>query len=127
MKVILKCLSQVDPYTGEMAPRENEYNGIPEACAMWASGYKHAFLEDCHLYYADSGLEVPDRITDKYYDRYYYGRYIFDQNGEEIGKTDWKVLYLKLFYRSYDPLNPDVSPKMSAILIKERYLDENMD
>lgn len=119
MRVIMKGLSQSDLYSGEMKYFETEYNSIPEACYMWASGYKHCFLEDVHLFYYENGLEVPDSITDKYYDRYYYGRYYFNENGEEIGKRSWTILHVQLFYTSYDPENPEVCPKKSAILLKK--------
>lgn len=118
MKVVLKGLKQIDGYSGEMTYFETEYNGIPEACAMWAFGYKHCFLEDCHLFYAENGCEVPDIITDKYYDRYYYGRYLFDENGEEIGRQSWNILHIQLFYPSFNPENPQICQRKSAILIK---------
>jgi hypothetical protein len=119
MKCILKGLSQTDPYSGEMKPFETEYAGIPEACAMWASGYKHCFLEDCSLFYSDTGKEVPDRITDKYYDRYYYGRYNFDENGEEVGTTRWTFLHLSLYFPTTEYMSPQVTGKRTGVLIKK--------
>lgn len=117
-KCILKGLCQSDAYSGEMKSFETLYNGIPEACSMWASGYKHGFLEDCSLFYDENGLEVPDRITDIYYDRYYYGRYIFDENGEEIGKRNWHFLHIELYFRGFG-LDTEVCPKKTGILIKK--------
>lgn len=94
VKCILKGLCQKDAYSGEMEPFESIYNGIPEAMSMWASGCKHGFLEDLSLWY-ENGIQVSERITDKYYDRYYYGRFIFDENGEEAGRKYWSFVYLK--------------------------------
>lgn len=117
VKCILKGLHEKDAYSGETEPFESEYNGIPEACAMWASGYKHCFLWDCSLHYSDSGLEVSDIITDTYYDRYYYGRYVFDDNGEEIGKTQWSFVHLSLYFGGYD--SPQVSNRKTGVLLKK--------
>lgn len=117
VKCILKGLSQSDPYSGKMQSFETVYNGIPEACSMWASGYKHCFLEECHLYY-ENGLEVPDRITDYYYDRYYYGRFIFDENGEEIGHSKWTFVHLSIYYPSFSSSPPQVNAKKVGILNK---------
>lgn len=115
-RCVLKGLSISDSYSGEMHPFETIFNGIPEACSMWASGYKHCFLEHCQLFY-ENGMEVPDKITDKFYDRYYYGRYLFDENGEEIGKKNWKFLHIQLFYRSHP--DAQICPRKTGILIKK--------
>lgn len=117
VKCILKGLQEIDAYSGEMVPFETEYNGIPEAMSMYASGYKHGFLDDLTLLYADNRLEVPDRITDYLYNRYYYGRYIFDENGEECGKKSWKFLHVQLYFGGYE--NPEVCPKKTGVLVKK--------
>jgi hypothetical protein len=87
---------------------------------MWARGYKHCFLEDCSLFYAENGLEVPVRITDRYYGRYYYGRYIFDENGEEIGKTNWKFLHIELYFPGASFMETQVCPRKTGILVKKK-------
>ena len=115
-KCILKG-NQSDPMTGEDTPFSTQYKGIPQACAMWASGYKHSFLSDCELFYEDSVIEVPSSITDRFYDRYYYGRYIFDENGEEIGKMNWKFLHVELYFPC--SLSPQICPRKTGILIKK--------
>lgn len=115
-KVILRCKHQTDPYSGEMEWGDTEYNGIPEACSMWASGYKHGFLEECSLWDKETGLEIPDRITDKFYDRYYYGRYVFDDNGEEVGHSRWTFVHFSLYFGGYG--EPQVNPKKTGILVR---------
>lgn len=118
VKCILKGMSSSDPYSGEMARFETLYSGIPEACSMWASGCKNCVLEDVSLFYED-GTEVPSKITDKYCDRYYYGRYIFDQNGEEIGKKNWKFLHIELYFPKTPTMPTEVCPRKTGILIKK--------
>nr|CAB4126406.1 hypothetical protein UFOVP88_46 [uncultured Caudovirales phage] len=121
VKCILKGLQLKDVYSGEMEEFETEYNGIPEACAMWASGCKHCFLEDVSLWYSENGLEVPHRITNKYYDRYYYSRYIFDENGEEVGRNIWHFVNLDLYWsKIFHPDQPEVCVKKFGILVKKR-------
>lgn len=118
VKCILKGMSS-DPITGEESSFQTQYNGIPAACSMWASGYKHGFLSDCSLFYEDSELEVPDAITDRFYDRYYYGRYIFDENGEEIGKKSWKFLHINLYF-PFGTESPEICPNKTGVLIKTK-------
>lgn len=117
VKVILKGFSD-DPITGEETPFEEIYNGIPEACSNWAFGYKHSYLSDCSLIYDDTLKEVPDCITDRYYDRYYYGRYIFDEDGEEIGKVSWKFLHIQLYFGSTK--DAQICHKKTGVLLKKR-------
>lgn len=115
-KCILKGKSD-DDESGYMKEFSTEYSGIPEACAMWASGYKHGFLYDCKLYY-ENGNEVPEEITDMFYNRYYYGRYIFDQNGEEVGRRSWSFVHIELFIGGYK--QPEICPRKCGILMKEK-------
>lgn len=116
-KVILRAKREVDSYSGEMKWSDVEYNGIPEACYMWAAGYKHCFLAECSLWDKETGLEIPDRITDYYYDRYYYGRFIFDENGEEIGRLNWKFVHLSLYFGMSDA--PQITPRKTGVLVKK--------
>lgn len=84
MKCVMKGIRDADVYGLEKENFETLYNGIPEACAMWAAGMKHGFLSKVSLYYFDTGLEVPIDIKKEYFDRYYHGEYKFDEFGEEL-------------------------------------------
>lgn len=118
VKCILKGLQGIDD-SGETQSFETIYNGIPEACSMWASGYKHCFLYECSLFYFDSGIEVPDSITDEYYDRYYYGRFIFDENGEECGRKSWQFTHVELYF-PFGTMPTEVCPRKTGVLLKKK-------
>src|SRR5262245_13131968 len=115
---MVKCILRAQYDDGDEY-HETLYNGIPEAMSIWASGYKHEFLFDASLMYADSRQEIPDKVTDMYYNRYYYGRFIFDENGEEIGRKSWSFVHLDLYFPPTSYMKVQVIPKKTGVLIKK--------